>query len=869
MNMPSTGDRLVRLASHLVPRWRRDEWLREWEAELSCDDARQRAGERRRGAFADALWLRIQSVELGLWTGELRFASRRLARRPAFTLLVALTLALAVGAAGAVFAMVDAILLRPLPYSDPSRLVFVWQTLPAHNVFEVEATPFDYAAWRDAKTFSSLALVSSGSFTLTGSDDPERLHGSRVTSSLFALLGIAPRIGRPFDAAEDSSAAAPVVVLSDGLWRRRFSSDSAVLGRTVEIDGVPTTIVGVMPPATFLPGPLAGDDELWLPARMTPAERDDEIRHNYTVVARLAENASLEAASAEMTALAGAIAMDRPDTHRGIGVRLVPIREQTVREIRPALAVLMAGVALLVAICSANVITLLLAQSSGRQQELAVRAALGAGRGRLISLAVAESVVVAAPGGLAGVVLAEWALAALVPAFSGALPPAAQIGVDALVALVTMTASLVLGGLSGIIVAAHEPAEHYGDALRSGGRAGASRHLTRTRNVLVIAQIALAVVLLAGSGVMLRSFVRLSQVRPGFSADHVLTFRMALPQATYPTLASRAAFARDAVARLAALPGVVSAGVNTRIPFGHSRGANGVAIEGRPAAPGEMRVADQREVTPDYFATIGLGIVDGRGFTRRDDDRGEQVAIVNDAMARLFWPGERAIDKRVRVSAGDEQSGWLRIVGVVNDVRHVDLSRPPVAELYRPFAQMPLDGFTLLLKTAGEPESIAPAARVALAALDRRLPLYDLRTMDSRIAESVAKTRALALLLLVTAAMAAALAAIAMYGSIWYSVTQRTAEIGVRMALGATRRSVCALVVGRAAANSAVGVALGLAASTAAAPLLREMLFETKPIDPSTWAVVALLLAGLTVAASLVPARGAMRIDPLTALRAE
>jgi putative ABC transport system permease protein len=376
-------------------------------------------------------------------------------------------------------------------------------------------------------------------------------------------------------------------------------------------------------------------------------------------------------------------------------------------------------------------------------------------------------------------------------------------------------------------------------------------------------------VLLAGSGVMLRSFGRLSRVQPGFTADHVLTFRIALPAASYPTAGAQAAFVRDAVARFAALPGVAAAAANTRIPFGRSRGANGIAIEGRQVAPGETLVADQREVTPDYFATIGMRIVQGRGFTAHDDRRAEQVAIVNETMARRFWPGDTPLDKRVRVSAGDETSGWLHIVGVVNDVRHIDLSRAAVPELYRPFDQMPLGNFILLLRTAGDPSSIAPAARVALAAIDPRLPLYDMRTMEARISESVAKARALALLLLVTAALAAVMATIATYGSIWYSVTQRTQEIGVRLALGASRRSVGALVVTRAVATTALGAAIGLAASAAAAPLLRQMLFETKPVDPWTYAAVAIVIAALTVAASLVPARRAMSVDPLTALRSE
>ena len=393
--------------------------------------------------------------------------------------------------------------------------------------------------------------------------------------------------------------------------------------------------------------------------------------------------------------------------------------------------------------------------------------------------------------------------------------------------------------------------------------------MTRTRNALVVSQVALAVILLAASGVMVRSFARLSRVQPGFVPEGVLTFRIALPAATYPTAGGAAVFVRDVVDRLGALPGVVAAAVNTRIPFGQSRGANGLAIEGRPATPGLPIVADQREVSPAYFRAMGMRLVEGRGFSARDDARGEPVAVVNQTMARRFWPDRSPIDSRVRVAAGEEESGWLRIVGIVNDVRHVDLSREPVPELYRPFAQMPLPNFTVAMRTAGDPVAFVPLARAAVGSLDRRLPLYDVRTMESRIADSVAKTRALALLLLVTAVLAAVLAAIAIYGSIWYSVTERIPEIGVRLALGATRRSVCALVLGRALAMTALGGALGVAASVMVAPVLRGLLFETPAADPPTYAVVLVALAFLTVAASLGPARRAMRVDPLIALRSE
>jgi putative ABC transport system permease protein len=856
------ADALVRLASHLVPKWQRPEWQREWRAEMQhgTDDPIGRSA----GAFADAVCVRGQAANVDLWLGDLRLACRSAVRRPAFTLLVVLTLALGLGSTAAVVALIDDILLRPLPYRDPSRLVFVWHTLPEHNVFELEITPFDYQSWLQARSFSSQALASPESFTLTGGDEPERVKGARVTASMLPLLGLAPQIGRGFAPAEDRVDAPPVVILSDGVWRRRFASSPAVLGRTIQVDGVDTTIVGVLSPSAALPGPLAGSDDLWLPMRMTGRERHNEIGHNYTAIARLANGVSLEQASAEMTALASSIATTRPDTHRGIGVRLVPAAKQTTRDIRPALFVLVSGVVLLMVVASANAATLLLARASNRRQDLAVRAALGADRIRLLSLVCAESVVLAILGGLAAVMLGDWILRGLVPLFSHGLRTTA-VSINARIATLTMVAALLIGGACGVVVAAGRSTEWLGDALRSRARTSGSRDIRRARNLLVVAQVAFAVLLLTGAGLMVRSFVRLAHVQPGFATDHLLTFRIALPASAYPTAETRAAFVRGAVGRLGAIPGVVAVAVNTRLPFGHSRGANGIAIEGREPSH-EQLVADQREVTPEYFKALGMRVVQGRPFTTRDDSRGEPVAIVNRAMAQI-WAGRDPLNQRVRVTAGDESSGWLRIVGVVNDVRHIDLSRSPVAELYRPYAQMPLDSFMVVVRSAGEPAAIAPQVRSGIWAIDRNLPLYDTRTMETRLAGSVAQTRAIALLLLVTATLAAVLAATAIYGSIWYSVTQRIPEIAIRLALGSTRAALCRLVVGRALTLTALGLVIGLGASVAVAPLLRTMLFETRPLDPATYLAVLGVLVLLTVVASVVPAKRAMGVDPVVTLR--
>jgi putative ABC transport system permease protein len=814
-------------------------------------------------------------MQLELWWNDVRLACRHAVKRPGFTVLVVMTLALGIGVNSAVFALIDAVLLRPLPYPQPERLVFIWETLPEHDVFELQPTPADYAAWGDAHSFQSVALVATDHFTVTGDGEPERVPGARCTASLFPLLGVSPRLGRAFATAEDRVDAAPVVILSDGLWRRRYGADPALVGRQIRIDGTPHTVVGVMPPDARLPGPLGGNDELWLPTLMTAQERTNAISHNYTVLGRLADRVGAAEASAEMQTWASTMAREHPETHRGIGARVVPIVEDTVRSIKPALLVLMGGVGLLLLIAAANVCTLLLARASNRSREVAVRASLGASAGRLASLAITESVVLSALGALAGLTLGGWVLHALLPTFAESLPRVGAVEVGARVATVTVVLALALGVVFGLAVAAQRPTGALAPALKSGTRLPGGSGVAHTRQALVVAQVAFSVMLLAAAGLMVRSFVRLQSVQPGFSADHVLTFRLALPEGSYGTKAGRAAFVDELLGRLKSAPGVVSAALNSRLPLGGSRGANGVAIEGRlsgpsgPSAAGELLIADQREVTPEYFSAFKIPLLAGRPFTDHDGESAEPVTIINHAMAQAFWPGVDPLNKRVRVTAGPEAAGWTRIIGIAGDVRHTGLGRPPVPEMYRPYAQTPTFDFSVIVRTAGDPAAVAPLARGGVRQIDAMLPVYDVRTMDERIAGSFADMRATALLLLVTAALAAALASISIYGSIWYVVSERIPEIGIRLALGATPASVCRHVLSRALSLTMAGAAIGTAATLASGPMLRGLLFDTRTTDPGTYAVVVCGLIALSVAASLAPARRAMRVDPMTALRNE
>ena len=801
-----------------------------------------------------------------LWR-DLSLASRNAFRRPGFTALIVLTLALGIGVNSAVFALLDGVLLRPLPYRDPSRLVFLWQTFPSQNVQELEPTAYDYQAWQALRSLSAIAMARSDTFTLTGDDNPERVRGSRVTASMMPLLGVAPRLGRNFTAEEDLDGTAPVAILSDGLWRRRFGADERVVGRIIQIDGQPRTIVGVMPRGVSLPGPLAGDDDLWMPARLSAADRVTEVYHSQKILGRLGDYVTPERASAELETMAARLAAERP-SHRQLGARLTPVEEQTVRSIRPTLLLIAGSVGLLLLVASANASTLLIARASTRRHELAVRTALGATRGRLLSLAIAESLVFATLGGLAGLLLGGWALRAVLPLFASSLPTAIPIDIDARVALFTAAVSAVLGVLFGIAVAAHRPDGRLVDVLKSSGRTIAGS-AGRARGALVVGQVALAVVLLSAAGLMLNSVVKLSGVRPGFDADHLLTFKVALIGANYSAAPSRIAFASDLLSRLETMPGIRRAAISSIIPFGGQRGANGFEIEGRVAAPGQTLIADQRHISPGYFQTMNIPLAEGRGFLATDDARAEPVVIVNRTLAKRYWPNESPIDRRVRTSAGFDSGSWFRIVGVVEDVRHVSLSRDPVTEMYRPIAQTAMSNFTLVVRTDRDPAPLAPSARAAVQAIDPNLPIYDVRTMEDRIAGSFAQARGTMLLLLVTAGLAVTLSAVAVYGSIWYSVSQRIPEIGVRLALGASRASVFVDVLRRAAWLTSIGAVIGVAGAIAGGRFIAGLLFDTRAADPVTLAAVVAATMALALAAGIVPARRAMSVDPMIALRNE
>ena len=862
--------RLIRVAARLVPRWQRDDWQREWNAELThhAHDADRpvEVVTRSTGAVADAVYLRSQALQLDLLARDFSFAWRNALRRPAFTALVVATLALGIGVNSAVFALLDGILVRPLPYRDPSRLVFVWITIPSQNIFEVEATTWNYQDWQSLRSFSQFGLAAAGALTITGDDAPERLRGSSVTASMMPLLGLTPAMGRGFTPAEDTNDAPATAILSDGLWRRRYGADPNILGRVIQINDEQRTIVGVMPRGASLPGPIAGDDEVWLSAHWNAATWANERSHNYTILARLADGVSLSQAAAEIETHAARVAAERP-SHRNVGVRLIPVTEQTVKSVRPTLYVVAGGVALLLLVAGANATTLLLARAANRQHELAVRTALGATRWHLLSLAMMDCLVLAVLGGLAGLAVGGWALGAMIPLLGAALPKALAVSIDARAALFTTSVTCVLGVVFGAIVAAHRSGVSLAHSLKASARTVAAAS-GRMRGALVVAQVALAVILLSAAGLMLSSVVKLSRVNAGFDPRSVLTFRLALASQNYAAQASRVNFGASVLERLAAIPGARSVALVSSVPLGGNRNADAVEIEGRPVDPNETIIIDQRYISANYFQTMGIPMVSGRIFASSDDLTAEPVTIVNRAMANHYWPNQNPINRRVRLSGRSSGQPWFRIVGVVDNVRHISLSREPAAEMYRPYTQTGVGAFTVVVKTTVEPTTIGRAARDVIRSIDPNLPVYDMRTMEDRISGSFAQTRG-TMLLLATALLAAALSGVAIYGSIWYSVSRRIPEIGVRLALGASRSSVFADVLRRAAVLAGVGASFGVVGALAGSRLLAGLLFETSATDPRTLAVVLAATFALALAAGVVPAHRAMRVDPMTALRNE
>ncbi|HEV3469190.1 MAG TPA: ABC transporter permease [Pyrinomonadaceae bacterium] len=803
---------------------------------------------------------------------DVRYGLRVLSKRPGFTAVAVLTLALGIGANTAIFSLVSAVLVRPLKFKDPDRLVMVWEEVLAIGVTGDSVAPANYADWKaQNSSFEDTAAFELRSYDLTGDGgEPERLTGFGVTANVFALVGVGPELGRAFTPEEDAPGAPKVVVLGHGLWRRRFGGERSVIGRDILLNGEPHTVVGVMPQGFQFGWPDVG---VWAPAAFTPEKLADRQAHYLEVIARLRPGVTPEQADADIKAITARIASAYPEAAEGLSASVVPLHEYLAGRVRRSLTMLLVAVGLVLLIACANVGGVLLTRAAARGREIAVRCALGASRWRIVRQLLTESVLLGVAGGLVGSLLALWAFAFLQQLIPSGMREMTELRLDAGVFIFTLAVSFLAGVFFGLAPALQASKADLGGALKHGGRGGLGVGQRRLRNAFVVAQVALSLVLLIGAGLLIQTLYRLrgqySELRP----ESVLTVRTQLAPNRYGEHARRSAFYDEVLARVKNLPGVEAAGYTTAVPLVWKGGANGLTVEGREEQPGVAWNANHRQVSPDYFRAIGIALRQGRPFTARDDEGAPPVAVVNETMAARFWPGESPLGRRVMIGAPDSGFPWVTVVGVVADVRQMGADAPVKPEMYIPHRQAaafpsfaPRD---LVVRTSGAPSSLVPAVRRAVREVDPLQPLSYVRTMDEVLGRETAQRRTGMVLLTAFAGLALLLAALGIYGVLSYFVVQHTPEIGVRVALGARAEDVLRLVVGKGMALALAGVGLGLVGALALTRLMRSLLFEVNATDPLTFAALALLLTLVALVACLVPARRATKIDPMEALRYE
>jgi len=825
--------------------------------------------------FGNATLLREESREQWGWVWlerllqDLRYAIRMLRRSPGFSTVAVLTLALGIGATTAVFSVVNAVLLRPLPYPQSERLVQIWSTNPNTNRWGMWTAYPRFVDWRrESKSFEEMATARTWVINLGGGDHPESLFGVVTSSRLFQALRVEPILGRAFFPEEDQPGHEYVIILSYGLWQRRFASDRTVIGRGVDIDRQSYTVIGVMPPDFRFPPelPASYTVDAWLPPA-PDTDRNERVSNNYYTFARLKPGITIAQAQAEMDAVNHGLA-EKHWEDRSLGVKVAPWRQQVGSEIRPALLLLLGAISLVLLIACANVANLLLARGATRQRETALRQALGAGRVRLIRQLLTESALLAICGGVAGLLFAYQGLKLLIR-LAPNIPRLNETTMDARVLMFSLALTMVTGLIFGIVPALNGSKAELQDALKeSGSRLTAGFTRTRLRSVLVVTEMALALMLLTGAGLLIRSFLRVEEIDPGFNAKNLLTAFIMLPQEKYAEPHRQGEFFREVMDRIASIPGVECAGGADSAPM-LSNDAGSVSIEGHPVQPGEMGIeAERPKITPDYFRAMGIRLLRGRAFSRSDNETSVPVAIINEAAARQYWPHEDAMGKRVRLDDGSAPV-WRQVIGVVAEVRQDGLVKAGRPEVYAPLAQSPVSYLVLAVRTRVDPASLTAAVRHAVMAVDKEQSLFQIRTMQQVVDDSVAGQRFQTSLVILFAATALGLAAIGIYGLMSYSVNQRTHEIGIRMALGAKRAEVLGLVVRQGMALAMTGVALGTGGALPLTRFLSSMLYGVGVNDPLTFLSVAALLSSVAALASFIPAWRAARIDPMEALRYE
>jgi putative ABC transport system permease protein len=872
---------LIRIIGVIVPRRLRCDWRQEWEAELRYREMllaewdnlnwRTKLDLLRRciGVFWDALLLQPRRLEDEMFQ-DLRFGVRMLLKSPGFTSIAILTLALGVGANTAIFSVVNALMLRPLPYPDPERLLWVEEASQTRN--SQPAWGGHFLEWQEqSQTLESIAAIDGATQTLTGAGEPERVQVGKVSAGFFPMLGVHQLVrGRSFTTAEDRRGGDPVVILSNGFWQTRYNGDQEIVGKTITLNDAIFTVIGVLP-ANFR---FFYQPDVWVPLALDQQEQlAGQNRYYGSTVARLKPGVTLEQARVEMDTLAQRYETTRPEGRPRIvesRTLLVPFHEHLLAaNTRRALLVLLGAVGLILLIACANVANLLLARAVTRQKELAIRAALGASRFRLARQMLTECLLLAAAGGSAGLLLASWLTDLLGSLNSsdtiGDIARVATITIDLRVLAFGLLISVLTGLLFGLLPMLQLSHPDLNVTLKEGGR-GSGFHGRRLRSALMVSEVALAIVLLVGAGLLIRSFVKLLEVDPGYRAENLLTARIALPP-RYAENSRRVQFYEQILQRLAALPGVASVGASSHLPFtGFNMGA-GLQVEGRLQQEGEEPTSALiTSVNPDYFATMGIGLRAGRLINDGDTQDAPSVALLSERVAHRLFPNEDPVGKRLSVAGSAKLT---TIIGVVGDIRHQGLDRQSEGAVYVSYRQLPRPGISLVLHTAGDPTSLAPALRDAVREVDPALPAYQVMTMEERLSNSVAGRRLNLLLLGGFAALALLLAGVGVYGVISYVASQRTHEVGIRIALGAQRADVLRLFIKQGMSLVLLGVGLGLMGAFALTRVMISLLFEVSPNDPLTFAGVALLLSLIAVLACYVPARRAAWIDPLVALRHE
>jgi predicted permease len=809
---------------------------------------------------------------------ELRFAFRTLVKRPAFTLTAVTTLALAIGANSAVLSLLNALLIRPLPYRAPNQLVLIWEQFPMQGLERLPVSAPEYLDYEKQTTgFETIAAFTYSVYNLTTGDLPERVEGAVVSPSLFPLLGVEPIKGRVFTAEEFGEGHDDVVVISARLWKRRFNSDPTLVGNKVSLNGATVTVVGIMPEQFDFPLPLfnvqgsqfAGRADIWQPIAFTKQDLEARYFRRYGVIARLRSGIPLARAQAEIDVVTANLKREHPDnypTSTPFGAKLYSLQEQVVGGMRTPLWILLGAVSLVLLIACANLATMLMARASAREREIAIRIALGATFRRMLQQLLTESVLLSLWGGIAGVLLAIWILNLVRVLGAQTIPRLREVNIDPHVLLITFAVSVGTGILFGLVPALSSSKPELTEALKEGGRSSTTGvRRNRLRNSLVVAETALALVLLIAAGLLMKSFARLQNVHPGFNPHNVLTAEVSLPRLKYPPGKPIMNFYAEAERRIKSVPGVQHAAFTVVLPLSGSNTDSSFIIEGQdPNMTGAFPDEEIRDITPDYFRVLQTPLLKGRFFNDADGPDSTEVVIVNEAFAKKYFPNEEVLGKRI--SRDDENPKWAMIVGVVGNVRHRGLDMEAKPEFYLPHAQGPDRDMVLAVRSSQDSRTLAASIRNELRRVDPDIPLSNVRTLDEVVADSVAPRRLSVVLLSAFSGVALLLASLGMYGVISFLVVQRTHEIGVRMALGAQRADVLKMVIGHAGKLLFFGAAIGLPAAFLSSLSLRTLLYQVNPFDLPIFAAVTGALAVVALLASYIPAVRATRADPMIAL---